>query len=138
MIPGIGAKFSGLNVDESIFKRYSAMISSMTSHERGRPELIDMSRRRRIAHGSGTSTNDVQALLKHFSTMKKVMGKFGDVKDLAERIPDREDLTPAQLANPQAFMPNPNRMFTTREDKDALDAYRKNRKRLKKLKKKSR
>jgi len=138
MIPGIGAKFSGLNVDESIFRRYSAMISSMTGHERSRPELIDMSRRRRIAHGSGTSTSDVQALLKHFSTMKKVMGKFGDVKEMADKIPDREDLTPEQLANPQAFMPNPNRMFTKREDKDALDAYRKNRKRLKKLKKKGR
>jgi signal recognition particle subunit SRP54 len=138
MIPGIGAKFSGLNVDESIFRRYNAIICSMTGHERARPDLIDMSRRRRIAHGSGSSTNDVQALLKHFATMKKVMGKFGDVKELAEKLPDREDLTPEQLANPQAFMPNPNRMFTKREDKDALERYRKERKRLKKLKKKSR
>jgi hypothetical protein len=70
--------------------------------------------------------------------MKKVMGKFGDVKEMADKLPDREDLTPEQLANPQAFMPNPNRMFVKREDKDALDAYRKNRKRLKKLKKKGR
>jgi signal recognition particle subunit SRP54 len=138
MIPGIGAKFQGLNVDESIFHRYSAIISSMTPGERGRPELIDMSRRRRIAHGSGSSTNDVQALLKHFVTMKKVMGKFGDVKELAERLPEREELTPDQLANPQSFMPNPNRIFAKREDKEALDRYRKERKRLKKLKKQSR
>jgi signal recognition particle subunit SRP54 len=138
MIPGIGAKFAGLNVDESIFRKYGAIISSMTASERARPDLIDMSRRRRVAHGSGTTTNDVQALLKHFTTMKKVMGKFGDVKELAERLPDQEELTPEQLANPQAFMPNPNRLFAKREDKDALERYRKERKKAKKLKKKQR
>jgi signal recognition particle subunit SRP54 len=138
MIPGIGAKFSGLNVDESIFRKYGAMISSMTPGERARPDLIDMSRRRRIAHGSGSSTNDVQALLKQFTTMKKVMGKFGDIKEMADRLPDEGELTPDKLANPQAFMPNPNRLFAKREDKDALERYRKERKRLKKLKKKNR
>jgi signal recognition particle subunit SRP54 len=138
MIPGIGGKFSGLNIDESIFRKYTAMINSMTQSERQRPELIDMSRRRRIAHGSGSSTNDVQGLIKHFSTMKKVMGKFGDIKDLAAKLPDEGDLTPDKLSNPQAFMPNPNRLFAQREDKDALERYRKERKRLKKLKKKNR
>jgi len=138
MIPGIGAKFSGLNVDESIFRKYGAMISSMTASERARPDLIDMSRRRRVAHGSGSSTNDVQALLKHFTTMKKVMGKFGDIKELAERLPDEGELTAEKLANPQSFMPNPNRLFAKREDKDALDRYRKERKKQKKLKKKNR
>ncbi len=138
MIPGIGAKFSGLNVDESIFRKYGAMISSMTANERARPDLIDMSRRRRIAHGSGSSTNDVQALLKHFTTMKKVMGKFGDIKEMADRLPDEGELTPDKLANPQSFMPNPNRLFAKREDKDALDRYRKERKKQKKAKKKSR
>ncbi len=138
MIPGIGAKFAGLNVDESIFRKYGAIISSMTGPERARPDLIDMSRRRRVAHGSGTTTNDVQALLKHFTTMKKVMGKFGDVKELAERLPDQDELTPEQLANPQAFMPNPNRLFAKREDKDALERYRKERKKAKKAKKKQR
>ena len=138
LIPGIGAKFAGLNVDESIFRRYSAMISSMTSDERARPDLIDMSRRRRVAHGSGSSTNDVQQLIKHFMTMKKVMGKFGDIHEMAGKLPNQEDLTPDQLANPQGFMPNPNRLFVKREDKEALDRYRKERKRLKKIKKQSR
>jgi signal recognition particle subunit SRP54 len=138
LIPGIGAKFSGLNVDESIFRKYSAIISSMTGHERGRPDLIDMSRRRRIAHGSGTSTNDVQALLKHFEAMRKMMGKFGDIKELAGKLPDKEDLTPEQLANPGSFMPNPNRLFAKREDKDALKRYRAERKKKAKLKKQSR
>lgn len=138
MIPGIGAKFAGLNVDESIFRRYSAMISSMTKDERARPDLIDMSRRRRIAHGAGVTTNDVQTLLKQFTTMKKMMGKFGDIQEMAGKLPDQDALTPDQLANPQAFMPNPNRIFAKREDKDELERYRKERKRLKKLKKASR
>jgi signal recognition particle subunit SRP54 len=138
LIPGIGAKFQGMNIDESIFKKYSVIIGSMTGMERTRPELIDMSRRRRIAHGSGTSTNDVQGLLKHFESMRKMMGKFGDIKELAERLPDKDELTPEQLANPGSFMPNPNRLFTQREDKDALKRYRAERKRKAKLKKQNR
>jgi signal recognition particle subunit SRP54 len=138
LIPGIGAKFAGLNVDESIFRKYTAMINSMTKSERGRPDLIDMSRRRRIAHGSGTTTNDVQALIKHFTTMKTVMSKFGDIQQMASKLPNQEDLTPDMLANPQAFMPNPNRLFAKRENKDDLERYRKERKRLKKLKKQKR
>ena len=59
LIPGIGAKIKQLTIDESIFKRYMAMIDSMTPAERSRPELIDMSRRRRIANGAGVSTGDV-------------------------------------------------------------------------------
>jgi signal recognition particle subunit SRP54 len=138
LIPGVGAKFAGLSIDESIFRKYSAIIGSMTGYERSRPDLIDMSRRRRIAHGSGTSTNDVQALLKHFESMKKMMGKFGDIQDMAKKLPDAGQLTPEQLANPQAFMPNPNRVFTTREDKDAMKKYRDERKKKKAAAKKSR
>ena len=138
LIPGVGAKFAGLSIDESIFRKYSAIIGSMTKHERSRPDLIDMSRRRRVAHGSGTTTNDVQALLKHFDSMKKMMGKFGDIQDMAKKLPDAGQLTPEQLANPQAFMPNPNRIFTTREDKDAMKKYRDERKKKKQLAKKSR
>ena len=138
LIPGVGSKFAGLQIDESIFKKYSNIIGSMTKGERGRPDLIDMSRRRRIAHGSGTSTNDVQALLKHFDAMKKMMGKFGDIQDMAKKLPDAGQLTPEQLANPQAFMPNPNKLFAKKEDKDALARYREERKRKKQLAKKSR
>ena len=73
-----------------------------------------------------------------FGTMQKMMGKFGDIKEMAGRLPDQADLTPEQLANPQSFMPNANRLFTKREDKDALKAYRAERKKKAKLKKKSR
>ncbi|MFM2090710.1 MAG: hypothetical protein RLZZ127_1199 [Planctomycetota bacterium] len=138
MIPGVGAKFAGLNVDEKIFRRYGAMISSMTPGERARPELIDMSRRRRIALGSGTSTNDIQQLLKQFDMMKKMMGKLGDIQELAGKLPADGQLTPEQLANPNAFMPNPNRLFQKREDKDALKRYRAERKKKAKEKKKNR
>ncbi len=138
LIPGIGAKFSAFNFDETIFRRYGAIIGSMTLGERTRPELIDMSRRRRVAHGSGTSTNDVQGLLKHFEQMRKMMGKFGDIKELAAKLPAEDELTPEKLANPGSFMPNANRLFKPREDKDAMKAYRAERKRKAKLKKQNR
>ncbi len=138
LIPGVGAKFKNLSVDESVFKRYRAIISSMTGGERTRPDLVDMSRRRRIANGSGTSTNDVQGLLKHFATMQKMMGRFGDMQELAAKLPDQEQLTPEQLANPGQFMPNPNKIFNRKEDNEALKRYRAERNRLKKAKKKQR
>jgi signal recognition particle subunit SRP54 len=138
LIPGVGAKFKNLTVDESVFNRYQAIIGSMTKYERSRPDLIDMSRRRRVANGSGTNPNDVQALLKHFEMMQKMLGKFGDMKQMAGNLPDQEDLTPQQLANPQQFMPNPNRMFANKEDNEAKKRYRAERNRLKKLKKKQR
>ncbi|MCK6490087.1 MAG: signal recognition particle protein [Planctomycetes bacterium] len=135
LIPGIGAKFSAVNIDETIFKKYQVIIGSMTKHERSRPDLIEMSRRRRIAMGSGTTTNDVSALLKHFDAMKKVMGKFGDIQEMAKKLPDQPELTPEQLANPGAFMPDPNALFRKPVDKDALKRYRQERKKKAKLKK---
>ena len=137
LIPGVGAKFKSLNVDESIFRKYQAIIGSMTGYERQRPDLIDMSRRRRIANGSGTSTHDVQTLLKQFTTMKKMMGKFGDIQEMAGKLPDQEDLTPEQLANPQAFMPNPNRLFAQRSDKKKERADKQLKKKKRKMKKRS-
>ena len=137
LIPGVGAKFKQLAVDEKIFRRYQSMISSMTAYERSHPDLIDMSRRRRIANGSGTSTNEVQTLLKQFTTMKKMMGKFGDMKEMVDNLPQDQELSPEQLANPAAFMPNPNRLFAKREDKKALKQAKKDRKKKAKMKKKS-
>lgn len=138
MIPGVGSKFKQLNVDESVFRRYQSIIGSMTTHERTRPDLVDMSRRRRIAHGSGVSTNEVQGLLKHFDTMKKMLGRFGDFEELAKKLPQDEELSPEQLANPQGFMPNPNRIFNRKEDNEALKRYRAARNKAKKAKKKNR
>ncbi len=138
LIPGVGAKFASLPVDEKIFKRYGVIIDSMTRWERNHPDLIEMSRRRRIAMGAGSTTSEVQTLLKHFDMMKKMMGKMGDIQDMAAKLPAQEELTPEQLANPGAFMPNPNRLFQKREDKDALKKYRAERKKKAKARKASR
>jgi hypothetical protein len=70
--------------------------------------------------------------------MQKLMGRFGDIQEMAQKLPDQEQLTPEQLANPQQFMPNPNRIFNRKEDNEALKRYRAERNRLKKAKKKKR
>ncbi|MDA3960237.1 MAG: signal recognition particle protein [Planctomycetota bacterium] len=137
LIPGVGAKFKQLDIDESVFKKYQAIISSMTGYERARPDLIDMSRRRRIANGSGNSTHEVQTLLKQFQTMKKMMGKFGDIQEMAGKLPEQDELTPEQLANPQAFMPNPNRLFSARVDKKAERKAKQDKKKKRKMAKKN-
>ena len=79
MIPGAGQMAGAAQqaVDEGQFKRIEAIIDSMTPDERRRPELIKASRRRRIAVGSGTSTADVNRLLKQFTEMQKLMKQLG-------------------------------------------------------------
>jgi len=73
MLP-FGSKLGPLDaVDEKDFDQIQAVIRSMTSKERSHPEIIDTSRRRRIAAGSGTEPQDVNALLKQFHQMKKMM-----------------------------------------------------------------
>ncbi len=76
MIPG-AARLGKAAVDESALARVEAIISSMTPVERQSPGIIDGSRRRRIARGSGTSVQDVNRLLKQFDTMKKMAKQFG-------------------------------------------------------------
>ena len=84
MIPGFSkAAMKGLKVDGRQFGEAEAIINSMTVEERERPNLIDGSRRKRIARGSGTSVQAVNRLLKQFQEMKKMMkmfGKFGGKK----------------------------------------------------------
>ncbi len=73
MIPGLGGQLSGLQVDERELDRIQAIITSMTPAERRDPELLNGSRRRRIARGSGTSVQAVNRLVKQFAQMKTVM-----------------------------------------------------------------
>ena len=77
MLPGIkpGA-LKDAQVDENQMKRTEAIILSMTKAERTRPEIINGSRRKRIAQGSGTSVEDVNKLLKQFDQMRKMMKQF--------------------------------------------------------------
>lgn len=73
MIPGIGKQIKDLDVDDDAFKHIEAMILSMTLEERENPDIINGSRRRRIADGSGLDVRDVNQLLKQFRDMKKMM-----------------------------------------------------------------
>ncbi len=73
MIPGIGRQVKDLDIDDDAFKHIEALINAMTPEERRRPEIINGSRRRRIAAGSGLEVRDVNQLLKQFREMKKMM-----------------------------------------------------------------
>jgi len=73
MLPGLGARRGTVEVDERALTRIEAMINSMTPGERRHPEIIDGSRRRRIARGSGTSVQDVNRLLRQFADAKKML-----------------------------------------------------------------
>lgn len=80
MIPGMNSSvLKGVNVDEKEFDRIEAIIKSMTPKEREKPEIIDRSRRKRIAEGSGTQVTDVNKLLKQFKELKKMMKQFGNM-----------------------------------------------------------
>ncbi len=81
MIPGMNNKaLKGLNFDEKNVDRVEAIIFSMTPEERSKPELINSSRRKRIAEGSGTSVVEVNKLLKQFKDTKKLMKQMGNLQ----------------------------------------------------------
>ena len=87
MIPGMGKALKDVDMDNDSFKGIEAIILSMTPSEREKPEIINGSRRKRIADGSGTSVQEVNRLLKQFETtrtmMKNVMG--GGMQNLMRR-----------------------------------------------------
>ena len=73
MIPGLGKAVKNLDIDDNAFKSIEAIIHSMTPKERTNPEIINSSRRRRIAAGSGTDLQEVNRLLKQFDQTRKMM-----------------------------------------------------------------
>jgi signal recognition particle subunit SRP54 len=75
MIPGF-AQMKDMDIDEKTFKHIEAIILSMTPEERRNPVIINGSRRRRIAMGSGTSVQQVNQLLREFEQMKKLLRSF--------------------------------------------------------------
>jgi signal recognition particle subunit SRP54 len=90
MVPGMGQAVKQLrqvNMDERDVDRIEAIILSMTPRERARPELIDGSRRKRIARGSGTTVQAVNQLLKQFGQMRKLMAQLAQGK-----LPDPQQL----------------------------------------------
>ena len=82
MLPGVGAKLKDVQIDENAMKKPEAIIRSMTPQERRHPEILNASRRRRIAAGSGTTVQDVNQMIRQFETAKQMMkqmmgGRFG-------------------------------------------------------------
>ncbi|MDO4335613.1 MAG: signal recognition particle protein [Bacteroidales bacterium] len=73
MIPGVGKAIKDIDIDNNAFKGIEAIINSMTVQERQNPEIINASRRQRIAKGSGTSLQEVNRLLKQFEETRKMM-----------------------------------------------------------------
>jgi signal recognition particle subunit SRP54 len=76
MIPGLGSQVKNVNVDDRSFVKIEAIINSMTIKERRNPKILNGSRRRRIALGSGTQVQDVNKLLNQFGQMKKMLKKM--------------------------------------------------------------
>jgi signal recognition particle subunit SRP54 len=83
MIPGVGKQVKDLDISNDSFKGIEAMINSMTPEERADPDLIDMSRKKRIARGAGKDISEVNAFMKQFEQMRSMMkgmnkaGMFG-------------------------------------------------------------
>ena len=73
MIPGVGKAIKDLDIDDNAFKGIEAIINSMTPKERQNPDIINQSRRLRIARGSGTKIEDVNRLMKQFDQTRKMM-----------------------------------------------------------------
>ncbi|MFC2708483.1 MAG: signal recognition particle protein, partial [Porphyromonas asaccharolytica] len=76
MIPGVGKMVKDLDISNDAFKGIEAIIYSMTPEERAKPSLLDGSRRKRIADGSGTSVAEVNRLIQQFDQVSKVMRKM--------------------------------------------------------------
>ena len=85
MIPGM-SNVQGLSVDEKQLKRTEAIVLSMTSEERTRPDLLNARRRQRIARGSGSSVTEVNDLLQRFNQMRKMMKNAGKMKKMMAQM----------------------------------------------------
>lgn len=82
MIPGVGKAIKDIDINDDSFKGVEAIIHSMTAHERQNPNVLDGSRKKRIALGSGTSTAEVNKLIKQFDEMRKMMKAMNNKKGL--------------------------------------------------------
>lgn len=96
MIPGVDRAMRGAEIDEKAFGRVEAIILSMTSQERGNPRVLNGSRRKRIAAGSGTSIQDVNRLIKQFEDMQKMMRNMTKGK-MANMMGNRQPQNPLSL-----------------------------------------
>jgi signal recognition particle subunit SRP54 len=86
MIPGMGKAMKNLDVDDDAFKGIEAIIHSMTPEERVNPAVLNGSRRKRIAAGSGTSIQEVNRLVKQFDETRRMMKKMSGGNNLARMM----------------------------------------------------
>jgi signal recognition particle subunit SRP54 len=84
MIPGVGKAVKDIDIDDDSFTGIEAIIHSMTLAERQNPEMLDGSRKQRIAKGSGTSTTEVNKLVKQFDEMRKMMKQMNSGKGMGK------------------------------------------------------
>ena len=82
MIPGMGKAMKGVEIEDDAFKHIEAIIYSMSPEERSNPGVINGSRKKRIANGSGTSIQDVNKLIKQFDDMRKMMKLMSNKKNM--------------------------------------------------------
>ena len=86
MIPGVGKAMKDVDIDDDAFKGFEAMISSMTPEERKNPKIINGSRRKRIAKGSGSNVQELNKLLKQFEQTSKMMKMMGNKQNMAKMM----------------------------------------------------
>jgi signal recognition particle subunit SRP54 len=86
MIPGMGKAMKNVDIDDDAFKGIEAIIQSMTPAERGNPDLLNGSRKKRIAAGSGNNIQEVNKLIKQFNETKKVMHMMSNKKNMANMM----------------------------------------------------
>lgn len=86
MIPGVGKAIKDMDIDDNAFKSIEAIIYSMTPKERTNPEILNGSRRQRIAAGSGTSIQEVNRLIKQFDETRKMMRMVTQAKNPARMM----------------------------------------------------
>ncbi|MEJ6755467.1 MAG: signal recognition particle protein, partial [Crocinitomicaceae bacterium] len=82
MIPGMGKAMKGVEIEDDAFKHIEAIIYSMTPEERSKPDLINGTRKNRIAKGSGTNIQEVNKLMKQFVDTKKMMKMMSNPKNM--------------------------------------------------------
>ncbi|MEL6926330.1 MAG: signal recognition particle protein, partial [Bacteroidota bacterium] len=82
MIPGLSKMTKTLDIDDSAFSKVESIIFSMTPQERGNPEILNMSRKRRIAKGCGQSIHEINMFIKQFDQMRKMMHKLSKGKGM--------------------------------------------------------
>ena len=95
MLPGVGSKLKDVEIDENAFKKPEAIVRSMTPQERRHPDILNASRRKRIAAGAGVTVQDVNALMRQFDQMRQMVKQMmGNKKGAMRRMAAGMNRTP--------------------------------------------